>query len=110
MWAHDQARRGLKPLVRRVGARRGQRPLAVSTHGYEWSCGYGCVPPRTGQTHWALLPEGNTAALQLVLEDVGRAHQLGPRQQVVLVVERAAWQRTPQLHVPAGLQLLELPP
>jgi transposase len=109
-WAHDQARRGLKPIVRRVWARRGQRPLAVSTHGYQWSYVYGFVQPRNGQTHWALLPEVNTAAMQLVLDDFGRAHQLGPRKQVVLLVDRAPWHRTPKLHVPAGIHLMELPP
>jgi transposase len=110
VWAQDQARRGLKPLVRRLWARRGQRPLAVSPQGSEWSDVYGFVQPRHGRTHWALLPEVNTAALQLVLDDFGRAHQLGPRTQVVLLVERAPWPRTPKLHVPAGIQLSELPP
>jgi transposase len=71
---------------------------------------YGFVQPRNGQTHWALLPEVNTAAMQLVLDDFGRAHQLGPRKQVVLLVDRAPWHRTPQLHVPAGILLMELPP
>jgi hypothetical protein len=74
-WAHDQARRGLKPIVRRVWARRGQRPLAVSTHGYKWSYVYGFVHPYDGRTHWLILPEANTAAMQVALSDFARTPQ-----------------------------------
>jgi hypothetical protein len=37
VWAEDEARLGLKPIVRRVWARRGktQRPLAASHHRYQ---------------------------------------------------------------------------
>jgi hypothetical protein len=76
VWAHDQARRGLKPIVRRVWARRGQRPLAVSTHRYEWSYVYGFVHPRTGRTRWLILPQVNTAAMQVALRDFARAERL----------------------------------
>lgn len=110
VWAHDQARRGLKPIVRRVWARRGQRPLAVSTHGYDWSYVYGFVHPRTGRTRWLLLPEVNTAAMQLALREFARAERVGPRKQVVLVLDRAPWHRTPKLSCPRGLHLAFLPP
>jgi transposase len=110
VWAHDQARRGLKPIVRRVWARRGQRPLAVSTHGYEWSYVYGFVQPRTGRTRWLLLPEVNTAAMRLAMREFARAERVGPRQQVVLVLDRAPWHRTPKRVCPRGLSLAFLPP
>jgi transposase len=110
VWAHDHARRGLKPIVRRVWARRGQRPLAVSPHGYEWSYVYGFVHPRAGRTRWLLLPEVNTAALQLALGEFARAERVGPRKQVVLVLDRAPWHRTPKLVCPRGLHLAFLPP
>jgi hypothetical protein len=43
LWAFDEHRLGLKPLVRRVWAKRGQRPVAVSTHQYKWLYLYGFV-------------------------------------------------------------------
>lgn len=97
VWAHDQARRGLKPIARRVWARRGQRPLAVSTQGYEWSYVYGFVHPQDGRTQWLILPEVNTAAMQLALREFARAEGLGPRKHVVLVLDGAPWHRTPKL-------------
>jgi hypothetical protein len=54
LWAFDEHRLGLKPLVRRVWARRGQRPVALSTHKYQWLYLYGFVRPATGQVEWWL--------------------------------------------------------
>ncbi len=110
VWAHDQARRGLKPIVRRVWARRGQRPGAISTHGFEGSYVYGFVHPRDGRTQWCLLPEVNTGAMQLALNEFVRAERLGPRKHVVLVVDGASWHRSPKLQRPAGLHFVHLPP
>jgi transposase len=110
LWAHDQARRGLKPIVRRVWARRGPRPLALSTHGYEWSYVYGFVHPRDGRTPWRILPEVNTTAMQLALTDFAHAQDLGSHKHIVLVLDGAPWHRTPKLRRPVGLHLAMLPP
>jgi transposase len=109
VWGHDQARRGLKPIVRKVWARRGQRPLAVSTHRYEWTYAYGFVHPKSGKTHWLLMPEVSTEAMGLALAAFARAERVGKRKQVVVVVDRAAWHTTPQFPVPRGIHLLPLP-
>ena len=45
VWAFDEHRLGLKPLRRRVWARRGQRPIALSHHKYRWLYLYGFVHP-----------------------------------------------------------------
>ena len=36
LWATDQHRIGLKPILRRVWSPRGQRPEAVVQHRYQW--------------------------------------------------------------------------
>jgi DDE superfamily endonuclease len=110
VWAHDQARRGLKPIIRRVWARRGQRPLALSTHRYEWSYVYGFVHPADGRTQWLILPMVNTEAMQAALMMFAQAQRLGPRKQVVLVLDGAPWHRTPNLLLPPGVHLEFLPP
>ena len=109
VWGHDQARRGLKPIVRKVWARRGQRPRAVSTHRYEWTYASGFVHPKSGKTQWLLLPAVSTAAMGLALAAFARAERAGPRKHVVVGVDRAAWHTTPRLPVPRGLHLVSLP-
>ena len=47
VWAFDEHRLGLKPVLRRQWAPRGQRPVAVGRHRYEWLYLYGFLyrPP-----------------------------------------------------------------
>jgi hypothetical protein len=59
-WAEDDHRLGLPPVVRRVWAPCGQRPIAhvqrrFQRH-YTWLDVYGFVRPSTGQSWWCLLP------------------------------------------------------
>lgn len=50
-WAQDEARLGLQPVVRRVWAPRGERPIAWINPRYEWLWVYGFVHPPTGDTY-----------------------------------------------------------
>ena len=36
VWATDEHRLGLKPILRRVWAPKGQRPIALGHHRYKW--------------------------------------------------------------------------
>lgn len=52
LWAEDEARLGLKPVIRRVWALIGKRPIARLKRGYEWIYLYylyGFVRPTTGE-------------------------------------------------------------
>jgi hypothetical protein len=46
--AYDEHRLGLRPVYRRVWARRGERPLAVGAHRYRWFYVCTFVEPETG--------------------------------------------------------------
>ncbi len=48
----DEHRLGLKPVLRRVWARRGHRPQVVVRPRYERLYLYGFVHPRSGRTWW----------------------------------------------------------
>ncbi len=37
LWAMDEHRIGLKPILRRTWAKRGQRPVVLVHHRYQWS-------------------------------------------------------------------------
>src|SRR3954467_9581643 len=52
VWAFDEHRLGLKPVLRRQWAPKGQRPIAVGRHRYEWLYLYGFVHPGTGEVVW----------------------------------------------------------
>ena len=110
LWAQDEARLGLSPIVRRVWAAKGKRPLASSNRRYEWVYVYAFVQPSTGNVEWLLLPSVNTDLFQIALDYFAEAVGAGPRKHVVIVVDRAAWHFTSRLRIPEGLHLFPLPP
>ena len=60
LWAEDEHRLGVLPVVCRVWAPRGQRPIAWGNRHYQWLYVFGFVRPATGQTWWCLLPTVTT--------------------------------------------------
>jgi DDE superfamily endonuclease len=110
LWATDQHRIGLKPILRRVWSPRGQRPGAVVQHRYQWCYLSAFVRPTSGRTVWFLLPTVSIAALTIALAEFARAVRAGQGKHVLLVLDHAGWHVSPQVHVPVGLPLHFLPP
>jgi hypothetical protein len=110
VWAFDEHRLGLKPLARRVWAKVGQRPLALSTHKYRWLYLYGFVHPRRGDVHWWLASGVSVALFQRVLEAFAAQTGAGRDKTIVLVLDNAGWHTSKHLKVPEGLRLCFLPP
>ena len=110
LWAMDEHRVGLKPILRRVWARRGQRPVAAVRPRYQWEYVYGFVQPETGSTEWLLLPTVNVAVFSRALAHFAQAVGAGHGKQVVLVLDQAGWHGSPRVVVPAGVHLVWLPP
>ena len=109
VWYQDEARLGLKPIVRRVWARRGQRPRAPSQTRYEWLYVDGFVHPERGATYWLILPTVSIEAMTLALREFARDVGAGPAKQVVLVLDQAGWHTSGKVRVPEGLTLMPLP-
>jgi transposase len=110
VWAMDEHRVGLKPIVRRVSHRRGQQPLIPCRPHYQWLYEYAFVHPVTGETFWLLLPTVTTALFTHALAQFVDALAVDPTLQVVLVLDQAGWHRSHELVVPDGLTLVFLPP
>ena len=110
VWAQDEHRVGLLTVLRRVWARRAQRPLAAAQHRYLWTYVYGFVEPATGRTWWLLLPTVNTAVFSLALAEFAADMGLGPSKQIVLLLDGAGWHRSAKVVVPEGLHLVFQPP
>ncbi|MCB9765124.1 MAG: IS630 family transposase [Alphaproteobacteria bacterium] len=110
LWAHDEARIGLKPVLRAVWARRGQPLIARQHPRYKWLYVYGFVRPDTGDVHWQLMPCVNKAAWEVSLEEFALTQGVGPGKRVVLVVDGAGWHTGQNLRIPEGIHLVFLPP
>ncbi len=109
VWWQDEARFGLKPILRKVWAPCGQRPRAPSQTRYEWLYVYGFVRAPTGQTYWLILPMVNTEAMNLALAEFARDLGAGPGKRILLVVDNAGWHGSKTLVVPKGIELVYLP-
>jgi transposase len=109
LWSQDEHRIGLKPILRRVWARKGTRVRAVVRPRYQWMYLYGFVEPRSGKTSWLLMPTVNTAAFSLALSAFAQEQGVGPNKHLLLVLDQAGWHKSADLKIPEGLHLLFLP-
>jgi hypothetical protein len=110
VWAFDGRRAGLKPVVRRVWAKRGRRPVAVAEPRYEWPYLYGFVRPTSGAVEWFLRNAVNTALFSAVPARFAAAVGAGPGERVIPVLDGAGWHGGGTLTPPEGLRLEFLPP
>jgi hypothetical protein len=109
VWAFDEHRLGLKPILRRQWAPKGQRPIAVGQHRYAWLYLYGFVHPSTGAVVWFVCSTVDTDLLSAVLAAFGQAVGAGKDKLVVLVLDQAGWHVSGRLVVPDGIVLEFLP-
>jgi transposase len=109
LWAEDEHRLGLLPVLRRVWAPKGQRPIAHVQRRYQWLYVYGFVRPRTGQSWWCLLPTVTVPAMTLALATFAQDEGIDATHRAVLVVDQAGWHTSPDLVVPAGIEVVFLP-
>jgi hypothetical protein len=110
VWAFDEHRLGLKPITRRVWARKGQRPIARANHRYQWLYLYGFVEPSSGAVVWYLFNTVSIEAFQKTLEAFARELGAGTDKIIILVLDNAGWHTTEKIKPPEGVILLFLPP
>jgi DDE superfamily endonuclease len=91
VWAFDEHRLGLKPVLRRQWAPKGQRPVAVGRHRYEWLYLYGFVHPGTGRVVWYVCTVVDTGLRSAVLAAFAEAVGAGEDKLVILVLDNAGW-------------------
>ena len=115
MWAFDEHRIGLKPILGKVWAPVGEppvgeRPVAVVQPRYEWSYLHGFVEPGSGRNFWWLTSWIEGEALSLVLQEFASWSGAGAQKLILLVVDQAGWHKSGEATVPAGIRLVFLPP
>jgi hypothetical protein len=110
VWAFDEHRAGLKPVIRRIWAKRGQRPVAVAHPRYKWLYLYAFVHPTSGAVEWFSGSTVDAALFSAVLARFAAAVGAGSKKHVLLVLDGAGWHVSAGLVVPEGIRLVFLPP
>ena len=74
---------------------------------YTWTHLFAAVQPKTGEAFALVLPELNTATMQLFLDHF--AAMLPPGEHAAMVMDQAGWHITDDLAVPSNVSLILLP-
>ncbi|MDT0633310.1 IS630 family transposase [Rubrivirga sp. S365] len=109
VWAMDEHRVGLKPILRRTWARRGERPQVAVRPRYEWLYVYAFVCPETGESEFWLAPSVNSA----MFCEITAAFLRSREQAVLLVLDQAGWHMSAEtlaLEADGVLAFEHLPP
>jgi transposase len=116
LWAVDEHRIGLKPLLRKVWTlptipgQRPRRSIAPVEHRSAWRSLVGFVHPASGRTVWPLATTVNSELFSVEREAFADAVGASPTKQIVLVLDGAGWHDSPQVRVPDYVYVLFLPP
>jgi hypothetical protein len=110
LWVMDEHRIGLKPVLRRVFAPRGHRPVVAVHPRYEWLYIYAFAHPSSGRSFYLLMPTVSIAAFNLAVQHFAVFAQPDARKQILLLMDNAAWHTSPRLQRPDHLEFRYLPP
>lgn len=110
LWAEDEHRLGLKPILRVVWAPKGERPVVRVRPRYQWLYVVAFVCPQKGGTSFWLVPTLSTEVFQLLLNAFGEEQGVDRRKRILLVLDQAGWHISGELEVPEGITLVPLPP
>ena len=100
---------GLKPVMRRVWAPVGKRPVARFKRGYKWTYLYGFVRPQSGEVYWLILPTVNVELFSMALNEFAKEVGASKDKHVLLVVDQAGWHTGKEVEIPEGIHLEFLP-
>ena len=107
IWFQDEARIGQKNGVVQQWARRGTRPRQPADQRYENAYLFGAICPAAGKGAALALPQADTEAMQLHLDEISRHVTAGAH--AVLLMDRAGWHTTGALDVPKNITPILLP-
>ncbi len=105
--AQDEGRFGRISRPQRCWAPPGIRPHAPAQLIRESVYVFAAVAPATGELVSLILPESNTAMMNLFLEEVSQTFS---KFFIVMQVDGAGWHCSSDLVVPANIRLIEQPP
>jgi transposase len=107
VFAQDETRLGLLPVVRRRITARGVQPVATVTYQFDNFYLYGAVEPSTGAHFFLELPYLNSRAFQVWLDGFAAAF---PDSVNVLVLDNGAGHKAKAVRWPVNVVPVFLPP
>jgi transposase len=107
VFAQDETRVGLLPVVRRRITACGVQPVATITHRFENFYLYGAVEPTTGAHFFLELPYLNSRAFQVWLDGFAAAF---PHTVNILVLDNGAGHKAKAVRWPSNVVPVFLPP
>lgn len=103
----DEARFGRINIPRTCWAPTGIRPIVGSQIIREYTYAYAAISPFDGIMDSLILPEVNTDAFSMFLEEVSSRH---PDEYVIMFIDGAGWHTTKALVLPNNIAVSFLPP
>ena len=108
LWMMDEARFGLHTELRRLWARKGQRPVVTRQIKYEWDYLYGSLDVIGGQAHFCQIPSVGHAWDLHYLENLAETNTEVIH---VLIRDQAGFHlRDGDERLPARVRIIDLPP
>ncbi len=89
LWSEDEARFGLEPIIKKRWSKVGTRPLAEVNPQYEWTWSYGAVEMATGESFFLLLPNLQSASVEIFLREFAKAKDLSREKIAILLWDGA---------------------
>lgn len=109
LWAMDEHRIGLKPVIRDMWVNEWEPPIAKVNWRFKWLWLYAFVRPESGETYWWILPFVNITLFNRVLADFAKHYGVSKNKRIVLTIDRAGWHTSEQVEIPEGIHLLFMP-
>ena len=85
----------------------GVRPVVPCHHIREYEYAYGAVDPVDGEKFFLVLPNSNTACMNIFLRELSAAYC---NDYILLACDNAAWHKSATLEIPDNIRLFYLPP
>jgi hypothetical protein len=90
-------------------APKGERPLALGHHRYEWLYVHGFVEPTTGRTMWNVSNAVCKEMFEAVLADFAKSIGVGNKKRAVIQLDHAGWHGPQNVSLPDGIRLVFQP-
>jgi putative transposase len=107
VFAQDESRVGLLPIIRRRITACGVQPITTVAHTFDYFYLFGAVEPTTGESFFLELPALNSGTFQLWLDHFAQAF---PDAFNLLVLDNGAFHKAKALQWPANVAPVFLPP